>query len=142
MGEIMRVVLDVNIWISALLWGGLPAQFLHLSRQNKITIFVSESLLEELEITLQRAKFKNQLKKQNHTIEYLMAITEGFSEKCPTIDINLPQLRDPKDNHILATALSANAEVLITGDQDLLVLNNFMGIAIIKPTDFLELYFP
>ncbi|OIP70627.1 MAG: putative toxin-antitoxin system toxin component, PIN family [Oscillatoriales cyanobacterium CG2_30_40_61] len=138
----MRVVLDVNIWISALLWGGLPAQFLHLSRQNKITIFVSESLLEELEITLQRAKFKNQLKKQNHTIEYLMAITEGFSEKCPTIDINLPQLRDPKDNHILATALSANAEVLITGDQDLLVLNNFMGIAIIKPTDFLELYFP
>lgn len=138
----MRVVLDVNIWISALLWGGLPSQLLHLSRQKKITIFVSESLLEELEITLQRAKFKNQLEKRNHTIEYLMTITEGFSEKCPTIDIDVPELRDLKDNHILATALSAQAEVLITGDQDLLVLNNFMGIAIMKPTDFLDLYFP
>lgn len=55
----MKVVLDVNIWISALLWGGLPSQILHLSRQNKITIFVSESLLGELETTLKRTKFKN-----------------------------------------------------------------------------------
>ncbi|VXD15529.1 Nucleotide binding protein PINc [Planktothrix serta PCC 8927] len=96
----MRVVLDVNIWISALLWGGLPSQILHLSRQNKITIFVSESLLGELETTLKRTKFKNQLKKRNHTVEYL-----------------------------------------ITGDQDLLVLDNFRGILIMKPTDFLNCYF-
>jgi len=41
----MRVVLDVNIWISGLLWGGLPSQILHLSRQKKITIFVFEYLL-------------------------------------------------------------------------------------------------
>ncbi|VXD13309.1 putative toxin-antitoxin system toxin component, PIN family [Planktothrix paucivesiculata] len=61
---------------------------------------------------------------------------------CSNVSINVPQLRDSKDNHILAAALSANAEVLITGDQDLLVLDNFMGTAIMKPTDFLALYFP
>lgn len=138
----MNVVVDVNIWISALLWGGLPSQILHLSRQNKITIFVSESLLGELETTLKRTKFKNQLEKRNHTVEYLIAITQGFSNKCPNISLNVPELRDVKDNHILATALSAQAVVLITGDKDLLVLNNFAGIAIMKPTDFLELYFP
>ncbi len=142
MGQIMRIVLDVNVWISALLWGGLPSQFLHLSRQHKIIIFISESLLEELEITLQRNKFKNQLNKRNHTVEYLIAITQGFSQKCPNIYLNVPELRDSKDNHILATALSANAEVLITGDQDLLVLNNFQDIKIMKPTDFLNFYFP
>lgn len=47
----MRIVLDVNVWISALLWGGLPAKILHLSRQKQLTIFVSEPLLEDLEIT-------------------------------------------------------------------------------------------
>ena len=39
---------------------------------------------------------------------------------CPTLAINIPELRDAKDNHILATALSAQAEVVITGDMDLL----------------------
>jgi uncharacterized protein len=137
----MRVVLDVNVWISALLWGGFPSRILHLSRQNKLTIFISESLLEELEITLQRPKFKNQLKKRNHSVEYLIAITQGFSQKCSNLSLNVPELRDPKDNHILAAALSANAEVLITGDQDLLVLSEFSGILIMKPTDFMEIYF-
>lgn len=50
----MRVVLDVNVWISALLWGGTPAQLLHLAKSQEITIFVSEDLLEELEVTLKR----------------------------------------------------------------------------------------
>ena len=138
----MRVVLDVNVWISALLWGGMPSRILHLFRQNKLTIFISESLLQELEITLKRAKFKNQLQKRNHTVEYLISIIQGFSEQCPNISLNIPELRDPKDYHILAAALSANADVLITGDQDLLVLGNFRGILIMKPTDFLNLYFP
>jgi uncharacterized protein len=43
---------------------------------------------------------------------------------------------------IIATALAANAEVIITGDQDLLTLNEFEGILIITPTDFLNRYFP
>lgn len=137
----MRVVLDVNVWISALLWGGLPSRILHLSRQNRLTIFVSESLLEELEITLKKSKFQGQLKKQNRTIEYLITITQGFSEKCPNITLDVPQLRDIKDNHILAAAVSAEAEVLITGDQDLLVFNQFAGILIMNPTDFLNTYF-
>lgn len=125
-----------------MLWGGLPAKILHLSRQKRLTIFVSESLLEELEITLKKAKFNSPLKKRNYSIDYLIDITKGFSEKCPTIFLNVPELRDVKDNHILATALSANAQVLISGDQDLLVLNEFSGILIMKPVNFITFYFP
>ncbi|MBD2144782.1 putative toxin-antitoxin system toxin component, PIN family [Sphaerospermopsis sp. FACHB-1194] len=139
----MRVVLDVNVWISALLWGGVPSGILHLSRQKQLTIFVSQSLLEELENTVKRPKFQSQIKKQNRTIEYLMSITQGFCEKCPNIslDIDISQLRDMKDYHILAAAVSAQAEVLITGDQDLLVLNKFAEILIMTPADFLNTYF-
>lgn len=71
-----------------------------------------------------------------------MAITKGFSEQCSTIFINVPKLRDTKDNKIIATALTAKAEILITGDQDLLVLNEYEGILIQNPTDFLNIYFP
>ncbi|WP_222620659.1 putative toxin-antitoxin system toxin component, PIN family [Sphaerospermopsis sp. LEGE 00249] len=72
-----------------------------------------------------------------------MSITQGFCEKCPNIslDIDISQLRDMKDYHILAAAVSAQAEVLITGDQDLLVLNKFAEILIMTPADFLNTYF-
>lgn len=55
-------MLDVNVWISALLWGGVPSGILHLSRQKQLTIFVSQSLLEELENTVKRPKFQGQIK--------------------------------------------------------------------------------
>lgn len=53
----MRVVLDVNVWISALLWGGVPGQMLRLARNQQITIFASEALFLELETSLRRDKF-------------------------------------------------------------------------------------
>ena len=136
----MKVVLDVNVWVSALLWGGLPIKILSLSQQNKLTIFISESLLRELEITLKRDKFKKQLEKRKYTVNDLMLIAEELTTKCSTISLKVPQLRDSKDNHILATAVSANADALITGDLDLLVLETFSGIAITNPGDFLNNY--
>ena len=137
----MRVVLDVNVWISALLWGGIPAQLLHLAKSQEITIFSSEDLLEELEVTLNRSKFIRQLQKRGYSVNELIAVTRGFSEQCSTILINVPELRDPKDNKIIAAALTAEAEVLITGDLDLLTLQEFSGIRILTPTDFINLYF-
>ncbi len=136
----MRVVLDVNVWISALLWGGVPAQLLHLAKSQEITIFVSEDLLEELEVTLNRVKFTRQLQKRGYSVNELIEVTRGFSEQCSNMSINVPQLRDPKDNKIIAAALSADAEVLISGDLDLLTLQEFSGIRIVTPTDFINLF--
>ncbi|MBE9059180.1 putative toxin-antitoxin system toxin component, PIN family [Sphaerospermopsis sp. LEGE 08334] len=47
----MKVVLDTNIWVSAIIWGGLPDQILLLREQNKLTIAMSPELLDELECT-------------------------------------------------------------------------------------------
>lgn len=52
----MRVILDVNVWISALLWGGVPDQVLILAESKRVSLFASEALFIELETTLRRAK--------------------------------------------------------------------------------------
>ena len=138
----MRVVLDVNVWISALLWGGIPGRMLRLARNQNIIIFASEALLLELETTLKREKFQQRLEQRGHTVEYLMMVVRELSQLCPTTYIEVRELRDPKDANILAAGFAANAEAIVTGDLDLLVLNEFEGIAILKPTEFIDGYFP
>ncbi len=114
----MRVVLDVNVWISGLLWGGIPGQILYLARTKKITILASVALFLELETTLLREKFQPRLQKRGYTVEELMSVAKGFSELYPNINVDVAELRDPKDNKILAAAKVAKAEVIITGDFD------------------------
>lgn len=138
----MRVVLDVNVWISALLWGGIPGQILRLARNQQIIIFVSDALLIELETTLRRVKFRQRLQERGHAVEYLMSVVKGFSQLCPGSSVDVPELRDPEDKTILAAAESARAEAIVTGDRDLLVLTEFNAIPIITSREFGDRYFP
>ncbi|GBE95565.1 putative toxin-antitoxin system toxin component, PIN family [Nostoc cycadae] len=124
------------------MWGGVPAKTLRLARNQQINIFISESLLLELETTLRRDKFQHRLQQRGYTVEELMSVVKSLSNNSPTISVDAPQLRDPKDNFVLATAVAANAEAIITGDLDLLVLVAFNEIPILTPQDFLSRYFP
>lgn len=137
----MRVILDVNVWISALLWGGVPEQVLILTEDQKISIFASEALFLELETTLRRTKFQSKIKSLNFSIEDVINAAKNVIQFCPTTFVDVPQLRDTKDNKILAAAVAANAEAIVTGDLDLLVLIEFNGIPILTPQDFLSRYF-
>ena len=74
-------------------------------------------------------------------IEDLLIIIGHLSQSCPTVTVDVPQLRDPDDTVILETAVAANAEVIVTGDLDLLVLREFNAIAILTPQEFLNEYF-
>ena len=69
-----------------------------------------------------------------------MAVVQKLIEFCPDRPLQVPQLRDPDDTIILATALVAKAEVVVTGDLDLLTLQYFENIPIITPKEFLHLY--
>jgi hypothetical protein len=138
----MRVVLDTNVWISGWLWGGVPGQLIIMAKNQQITIFVSEGLLSELETTLGRVKLQSKIRSLGATVQILLAKTSELVKLCQETSVDVPQLRDQDDAIIIATALAANAEVIITGDEDLLTLNEFEGILIITPTDFLNRYFP
>lgn len=135
----MKVVIDVNVWVSGLLWGGVPAQVLRLVQQGQIASFISSELMLELETTLRRPKFQSQLLKRNQTVEALCEIARSISTLIEISTLAIPQLRDKNDVKIPATAIESKSEFLITGDLDLLVLNPFESIQIVTPGKFQEI---
>ncbi|WP_103667856.1 putative toxin-antitoxin system toxin component, PIN family [Pseudanabaena sp. BC1403] len=137
----MKVVLDTNVWVSAWLWRGLPNNLIHLARREEIQICISESLFAELENTLSYKKLQQKIQSLNLTKEQLLIGTSEITYIYPIANLNVSELRDPDDNVVLATAIAANAKVIITGDQDLLVLQEYQNIQIVTAKDFLERYF-
>ena len=134
----MKVVLDTNIWVSAWLWRGLLGNFIHLARQKQIIICTSELLLTELENTLSYQKLQKRIISLNFTKEQLLIGTREISNIYPITELNVPELRDPDDNIILATAIASKADVIITGDQDLLTLIEYQKIPIMTAKSFLN----
>jgi uncharacterized protein len=90
----MRVVLDVNVWISALLWRGVPGQIVDLAEnQQIISIFASKTLLAELETTLRCAKLQPKIQSLGVTVEDLLAVARQLLQLCQETSVDVPQLR-------------------------------------------------
>jgi putative PIN family toxin of toxin-antitoxin system len=137
----MIVVLDTNIWLSAIIWGGIPDEIISLQEQRKIEIASSRKLLSELENTFNKKKIQPKLEALQLTIPSAISLVYEFVNIYPIEELIVPELRDPDDTVVLATAIAANAEVIITGDLDLLILQEYQNMQIMTATDFLEQYF-
>jgi uncharacterized protein len=138
----MRVVIDTNVWLSALLWGGQPNFILQLVENKQIQAISSEEILNELTDIFQKSKLQKRLNQLNFSAEAVTLIAKRLMTFVAIEAIIIPELRDPKDQMILSTAITGNAEVVISGDKDLLVLHPFANISILSPQDFLFNYFP
>jgi putative PIN family toxin of toxin-antitoxin system len=138
----MKIVVDTNIFVSGWLWGGIPARLFRLARTHQLIICASEAILAELENTLNKQKLQAKLQSLGFTVNGLMSGTREIVEVYPISSIDVPELRDVNDNMILATAIAADADVIVTGDRDLLVLQEYEGIPIVTAKEFLERYFP
>ena len=129
----MRAIIDANIIVSGLLTKGTCRKLL-LSLKNKDFILViSEEILEEIEFVLNRKKFSLLINKDEKEDILSFIKTQALFFK-PKTKINI--CRDEKDNIILETALTAKADIIVTGDKDLLVLTPFKGIPIITAKEF------
>jgi uncharacterized protein len=129
-----RFVFDTNVIISAFLFSqSKPRQALDQAQYIGI-ILLSISVLSELEEILYRPKFDRYLTKQRRQ-EFLENLTESSQFIDVTKQIN--ECRDLKDNKYLELALSGQAECIVTGDDDLLVLNPSRGIEILSVQEFL-----
>jgi putative PIN family toxin of toxin-antitoxin system len=139
----MRVVIDTNVWISGLLFGGNPQKIIALGKSKQITIICSLPLLNEIIETLNYSKFEKRLLKLGITAESLLSSAYSYMEICPIREIEpIANLRDTDDLKIIATAVTNKAIVIVSGDSDLLVLHQYQGILIMTAKDFLEKYFP
>lgn len=137
----MKILLDTNVWVSALVWGGQMSPFLQLAETGLITLITSEPILDELSQVLQYEKLQPKIRSLRTTPQELMELAQSLSELHPTIEISVPELRDRKDVIVLATAAAGNVDAIVTGDRDLLVLGEFLGVPIVSPRDFFSRYF-
>ncbi len=131
-----RVVFDTNVLISALLFDdSVPGRTL-VRALNYGMVLVSEALMGELSRVLDRDRFDRYVTHETRD-EFL----EFLVQESNLIEITdvVRVCRDPKDDQILALAVSGNATYIVTGDADLLVLNPFRGIEIVTPAEFLKL---
>ena len=130
----LRVVLDTNVLISAILFGGKPRQILEKVIRWEIRLCLSEPILEELKGVLQRAKFDY----SPEMIQVIVMELTGVSDFVkPSKSISVV-LEDPEDNRILECAIEAEANYIVTGDFHLLKLTRYRNIEIVNAVVFLE----
>lgn len=136
---IVRLVLDTNTLISAILWRGTPAAVLAAVRAGQATVAISAEILEELAGVLERSKFRQRLIVTNLSAvaAYRQVVSVTQRVTAPPL-ASIAELRDPADAIILACAVAAGADAIVTGDQDLLVLGSFRRIPILTATQTVE----
>jgi putative PIN family toxin of toxin-antitoxin system len=124
------VVLDTNVFVAAMVAKGLCHEVV-VRGLGSCTVATSQSLLDELEQTL-RAKFT--LGRASVAFLEQLRLRVRIVEPTPLVS---QVSRDPDDDGVLATAVAAGATVIVTGDQDLLVIGRYNGIDIVSPREFL-----
>lgn len=130
-----RFVLDTNVVISALIWRGIPAKALTAATLNQVNLFTSQALVNELSQKLKTPKLVKAMQAREVDADELIALYLALCELIPVQALTTPVCRDPDDDWVLATALAANATVIVSGDQDLLVLHPYKDIDILRPAD-------
>ncbi len=134
----MRLVLDTNIVVSGLIWGGVPRRLLDLGRDDQATLFTSSRLLKELLDVLQRDKFAAKLASRRITSDPLMQRYGALTKLVALQPLERIVPSDADDDAVIATALAAQADIIATGDNDLLMLHPWRGIQILNAADALR----
>ncbi|GBE05992.1 hypothetical protein BMS3Abin10_01633 [bacterium BMS3Abin10] len=131
----MKVVLDTNVYISAILFGGNCEEILRLAALGSFELVISKNIIIELK-TILKGKFKWSKKQISETITYIKNIATVVN---PDISLSIIS-NDPSDNKILECAVTVKAGCIVTGDKNhLLPLKEYKGIKIMTPSEFLRL---
>ena len=127
----MRIVADTNTVVSGLLWQGPPRRLIDLARGRRLTLCTSLTLVAELAEVIARDKFAEQVRAAGLSATELVQDYERLAEIVTPEPLPAPASRDPDDDHVLACALAAKAELIVSGDKrHLLILGEYQGIPI------------
>lgn len=112
----LRIVVDTNIWVRALLGGRISLPVLQALRDDQFTLLVSRELLAELTEVAQRPRLRKAI--DDLDLQELLELLERRGEVIGLKTVP-PHCRDPKDEPVLATAIDGQADAIVTGDDDL-----------------------
>jgi len=131
----IRIVLDTNVIVSALVFGGVPRGVLELAESGQCELFYSRPIQTEVRRVLAE-KFDWPQAMLQQALPVLWAIGTLVS---PRITLNAVPA-DPDDSRILECAVEASAQAIVSGDHDLLALQTYNSIRIVTPRQFLQLF--
>lgn len=129
----MKVVIDTNVFVSSV-FGGLPRQVVECWFDGRITLCLSEPIVEEYQRVLREVGAVSEAEER--------ALIEAFASGDGVLYVNDPPAiegasSDPDDDNFLECALELGAEYVVSGDSDLLELRSYMGIPILTPRELL-----
>jgi putative PIN family toxin of toxin-antitoxin system len=129
----MRVILDTNVILSAIFFGGIPGRILNATRDGELTIVLSLEILDEYRATAERLA-----KKFDVEYEEILDWIAVHSEMVAAPELSEPVCADPDDDKFITCALASKAKIICSGDKHLLDVNGYRGIEILRPRAFVD----
>lgn len=135
--QVPKIVIDTNVFISAILFRGPTSRLVSLWQKNAVSVLMSSEVLKEYAKALGYPKFKLTKSDTRGILEQeLLPYVYPLKIKRSLHIIT----EDPSDNKFLELAVTGKADFILSGDKHLLDLNNFRGIKIISPAEFFALF--
>ena len=128
----MKLVIDTNVWISALVFGGNPRLIFELLVKNGHHLIVSEQLFTEI-----RRKLMDKFPDFLDDFEALRTVLALYSVEVKLGKVTIKKSRDPDDDYLLEMAEISQADLIISGDKDLLSFEKYKKTIIRTPTEAL-----
>lgn len=132
-----KLVIDTNVWVSALFWQGSPRKIFDQFTKGAVTVYFSDETWQEWQTKIGSIAFNLGKKKEFSGLMKLIKKRIAFVFPKTTIKV----CRDADDNKFLETAWAAKVGYLVSGDQDLLTLKQYKGIKIVTPKQMLEILY-
>ena len=129
----MNIVVDTNIIISGIFFGGNPKRIINAILDSKVNAYISKEILNEYFEIINEMMFS---KGESIDLSFISLLIDRFNiiETTSKIDIS----RDPDDNKFIECAIDSNSIYIVSGDDDLLSIKNYHNIEIITAKEFCE----
>jgi putative PIN family toxin of toxin-antitoxin system len=136
----IRIVLDTNLFVSALLKpGSNPDLILHSVKDEKVLLLMSDSICHEISRVLTYPKIRKRLTASDEELKNFMQLLGAVAIITPGT-LNLPPLNaDPDDTKYLVCAVEGHADFIVSGDHHLTDLVMYRGIPVVTPADFIQI---
>lgn len=135
----MKLVLDTNTVVSGLFWRNAPRLLMDAATEGHIELATSTVLIDELAEVISRAKFSHKLVEQNVTARVLLNRYARLARRVTPASIRRTVIDDADDDHVLACALAAQVDLIVSGDAHLLNLKRYHGMRIVAAAEALAI---
>ena len=132
----LKVVIDTNVFISSF-FGGIPREIINYWKNGKITLCLSQKIIEEYIEVLNKLGLKDKNEIQNLTKLFAESYNSIFTAKTPSLKI---VEEDPDDDKFIECAVALESKIIISGDKHLKNIKKYIDIDILSPKEFIEIY--